>query len=85
MQDNHWSLQIISPCDLNGASTAHEVTDDAGNFVYRFDGDAITTPTYNGKCAGKAGIVTVVSNLPTGDLQVLDAPYQYALESNPKK
>ncbi|HET6547238.1 MAG TPA: hypothetical protein VFG79_02195 [Solirubrobacter sp.] len=84
-QDNHWSLQIISPCDLNGASTANEVTDDAGNFVYRFDGDAITTPTYSAKCAGKAGIVTVVSNLPTGDLQVLDAPYQYALESNPKK
>ena len=83
-QDNHWSLQIIAPCDLNGASTANETTDDAGNHVYRFDGDAITTPVLNGKCAGKAGIVTVVSNLPTGDLQFLDAPYAYALTSNPK-
>ena len=83
-QDNHWSLQIIAPCDLNGASTANETTDDAGNHVYRYDGDAITTPVLNGKCAGKAGIVTVVSNLPTGDLQFLDAPYTYALTSNPK-
>ena len=83
-QDNHWSLQIVAPCDLNGASTANETTDDAGNHVYRFEGDAITTPVLNGKCAGKAGIVTVVSNLPTGDLQFLDAPYAYALTSNPR-
>ena len=83
-QDNNWSLQIIAPCDLNGASTANETTDDAGNHVYRYDGDAITTPVLDGKCAGKAGIVTVVSNLPTGDLQFLDAPYTYALTSNPR-
>ena len=83
-QDNNWSLQIIAPCDLNGASTANETTDDAGNHVYRFDGDAITTPVLDGKCAGKTGIVTVVSNLPTGDLQFLDAPYTYALTSNPR-
>jgi hypothetical protein len=83
-QDNRWSLQIIAPCDLNGASTANEVTDGAGNYVYRFDGDAISTPVYSAKCAGKEGIVTVISNLPTGDLQFLDAPYQYALVSNPK-
>ena len=83
-QDNNWSLQIIAPCDLNGASTANETTDDAGNHVYRYDGDAITTPVLDGKCAGKAGIVTVVSNLPTGDLQFLDAPYTYAPTSNPR-
>jgi hypothetical protein len=83
-QDNNWSLQIIAPCDLNGASTANETTDDAGNYVYRFDGDAITTPVLDGRCAGKTGIVTVVSNLPTGDLQFLDAPYTYALTSNPR-
>ena len=52
--------------------------------MYRFDGDAITTPVYSAKCAGKAGIVTVISNLPDGDLQYLDAPYSYALVSNPK-
>jgi len=60
-QDNNWSLQIIAPCDLNGASTANETTDDAGNHVYRFDGDAITTPVLDGKCAGKTGIVTVTT------------------------
>jgi hypothetical protein len=82
-QDNNWSLQIIAPCDLNGASTANETTDGAGNYVYRFDGDAITTPVFTGKCKG--AIATVISNLPTGDLQFLDAPYEYALVSNPKK
>jgi hypothetical protein len=81
-QNNNWSLQIVAPCDLNGASTANETKDNAGNYVYRFDGDSITTPVFTGKCKG--GIVTVVSNLPTGDLQFLDAPYEYALVSNPK-
>jgi hypothetical protein len=81
-QNNNWSLQIIAPCDLNGASAANEIKDNAGNYVYRFDGDSITTPVFSGKCKG--GIVTVVSNLPTGDLQFLDAPYEYALVSNPK-
>ena len=41
MQNNNWSLQIIAPCDLNGASTANEMSDGAGNYVYRFDGDTI--------------------------------------------
>ncbi|HEX6022629.1 MAG TPA: hypothetical protein VFZ00_11585 [Solirubrobacter sp.] len=83
VQNNNWSLQIIAPCDLNGAETENETTDNAGNHVYRFDGDSISTPVLSGKCKG--GIVTVISNLPTGDLQFLDADYQYALVSNPKK
>ena len=84
IQQNHWVLQVISPCDLNGSSTANEITDGQGNFVYRYEGASIDTPVLDGKCAGKQGIVSVVSNLPTGDLQFLDAPYDYALVSNPK-
>ena len=64
-------------------STANETTDGAGNYVYRFDGDDDHHAVFTGKCKG--GIVTVISNLPTGDLQFLDAPYEYTLVSNPKE
>ena len=83
IQQNHWVLQVISPCDLNGSSTANEITDGQGNYVYRYEGASIDTPVLDGKCAGKQGIATVISDLPTGDLQFLDAPYDYALVSNP--
>ena len=85
LQDNNWVLQVISPCDLNGSSTANEIVDDQGNYVYRFEGESIDTPVWSGKCAGKQGIVTVVSNLPTGDLQFLDAAYDYGIVTNPRR
>ena len=38
-QDNNWTLQVISSCDLTpGVDSASEITDGAGNFVYRLDG-----------------------------------------------
>ena len=51
--------------------------DTAGNFVYRLEGDAISQAGFVTKCAnGKNGdFVTLVSNLPTGDLTMLDAGY----------
>lgn len=77
-QDNNWSLQVVATCDLTpGVTSAGEITDGAGNFVYRFTGDAISTPTLNTKCAnGKQNdFATITSNLPTGDLTFLDAGY----------
>lgn len=77
-QDNNWALQVVSTCDLTpGVTSAGEITDGAGNFVYRFDGDDVTTPTFSTKCAnGKQNdFATIVSNLPTGDLTFLDADY----------
>ena len=42
VQDNDWAWQIISSCDLTpGTTSPGEVTDGAGNYVYRFDGDRI--------------------------------------------
>ena len=36
-QDNNWTVQVISNCDLTpGAPTEGETVDPAGNFVYRF-------------------------------------------------
>jgi hypothetical protein len=81
VQENNWTLQVISACDLTPDSTENEVTDGAGNFVYRFTGDTIKTVTFDTKCANGASsdFVVSVSNLPTGDLAVLDATYDYSV------
>jgi hypothetical protein len=82
VQDNNWTLQVISACDLTpGTTSAGELTDDAGNFVYRFTGGEIATPTFDTRCANgpNSDFVVSVSNLPTGDLAVLDATYDYSV------
>lgn len=78
VQDNNWTLQVIASCDLTpGVDSAFEITDGAGNFVYRLTGDQISQGGFNTKCANgtKRDFVTLVSNLPTGDLTFLDAGY----------
>ena len=57
-----------------------------GNWVYRFDGARISTSTLNTKCANgnQADFVVAVSNLPTGDLSVLDATYDYSVVKRSK-
>ena len=78
---NNWTLQVIAACDLTpGTSTPGEIVD-GGTHVYRFTGDAISTPTFDTRCANGAGrdVVVSVSNLPTGDLDVLDASYDYSV------
>jgi hypothetical protein len=86
LQDNQWTVQVISACDLTPGTTLsgdgqEELTDGAGNFVYRFTGDQISTPTLDTKCANgnSDDFVLSVSNLPTGDLAVLDATYDYSV------
>jgi hypothetical protein len=82
VQDNNWTVQIIATCDLTpGTTSTFEITDGAGNHVYRLTGDQISQGGFNTKCANatKADLVTMVSNLPTGDLTFLDAGYDLAV------
>jgi hypothetical protein len=81
VQDNNWTLQVIANCDLTPGSSADEITDGAGNYVYRYTGDEITTGTFTTKCASgnQADFVVSVSNLPTGDITALDATYDYTV------
>ena len=77
-QDNNWVLQLVAACDLTpGTTSSFEVTDSAGNYVYRLSGDQITQGGFTTKCASgtKQDFATLVSNLPTGDLTFLDAGY----------
>ena len=88
-QDNHWALQVVSPCDLTrGVTSRGEIADTAGgNWIYRFTGEGgapISSDVYSTKCLGQRRVATVISNLPTGDLTSLDADYGYALNSNPR-
>jgi hypothetical protein len=79
VQDNNWTLQVVATCDLTpGVTNPYEITDNAGNHVYRLTGDLISQRGFNTKCANgnKNDFATIVSNLPTGDLTVLDANYR---------
>jgi hypothetical protein len=82
VQDNDWTVQVIAACDLTPGSTVDgELVDGAGNHVYRFTGDRISTPVLDTRCANGQGrdLTVSVSNLPTGDLAVLDATYDYSV------
>ncbi len=78
LQDNNWTLQVVATCDLTpGVDSAFEVVDSEGNHVYRLEGDAISQGGLSTKCANGSNrdFVTLVSNLPSGDITTLDAGY----------
>ena len=78
VQDNNWTVQVVANCDLTpGITSPFEIVDGAGNFVYRLEGDQITQGGFNTKCANgpNRDFAVLISNLPTGDLTVLDADY----------
>ena len=82
VQDNDWTLQLLSSCDLTPDEMSDfEITDNAGNHVYRLEGDDIAQAGFDTKCHNgtKEGITSVVSNLPAGDLVVLNADYKFRL------
>jgi hypothetical protein len=86
-QTNNWVVQVIAACDLTpGVTSANELTDDAGNFVYRYEGSDLETATLNTKCANgkQSDFVVAISNLPTGDLAVLDATYDWRVVKQKK-
>ena len=87
IQTNNWVVQILSPCDLTPGTTSEgEIVDDAGNYVYRFEGNSIHETGFNTTCLdNKEEITVVISNLTTGDIQVLDADYMLRVTGSNKK
>ena len=74
IQNNNWVVQILSPCDLTPGSTANEIVDDEGNYVYRLpagDDDAVSGSGFTTSClkGTKATFTVVIPNLTTGDIQ----------------
>jgi hypothetical protein len=81
VQDNNWAVQIIADCDLTpGVSTPGETTE-SGGYLYRFEGDGEWVLNGTSQClrSTQDGFVVVVSNMPSGDLQYLDATYEFTL------
>ena len=82
IQDNNWVVQLLSPCDLTPGTTSEgEIVDNAGNHVYRFEGDSIHEAGFDTTClrGTKGSVTAVISNLTSGDIQVLDADYVFRL------
>ena len=82
IQENNWVVQLLSPCDLTPGTTSEgEIVDGAGNFVYRFEGDSIHESGFVTTClrSTKGSVTAVISNLTSGDIQVLDADYVFRL------
>ncbi|WP_145726064.1 hypothetical protein [Nocardioides sp. J9] len=79
-QDNNWTAQVVSGCDLTpGRTSAGEIVD-GGLHVYRFEGDQIHQTGFDTQCLrGKDTITVIITNQPSGDLTVLDAPYEFRL------
>ena len=81
-QDNNWVVQLLSPCDLTPGTTSEgEIVDSEGNHVYRFEGDSIHESGFVTTClrSTKGEVTAVISNLTSGDIQVLDADYVFRL------
>ena len=86
-QKNDWAVQLIASCDLTPkGSTTGETVDSEGNHVYRFVGTSFSEKGFDTSCANgtKRDVTTVISNMPTGDLTVLDADYDFRLVGSGK-
>lgn len=78
IQENNWTVQVVASCDLTpGVTSPYEIVDSTGNHVYRLEGDQFTSDRFTTRCANgrNRDFAVIVSNLPTGDLTVLNADY----------
>jgi hypothetical protein len=81
-QENNWVVQVLSPCDLTpGEVSTGETVDNQGNYVYRFEGDSVSFSGFSSSClrSTKQEVTVVISNLTSGDIEVLDADYLFRL------
>jgi hypothetical protein len=82
VQQNSWSVQLVASCDLTpDVDHPNEIVDGPGNHVYRFDTTSVDESGFSTQCANgtKQDVAAVISNLPDGDLDVLDATYDFRL------
>jgi Immune inhibitor A peptidase M6 len=82
IQNNNWVVQVLSPCDLTPDVTSPgEMVDSEGNYVYRYEGASLDVSGFSSTClrSTKGEVTVVISNLTSGDIQVLDAGYLFRL------
>ena len=82
-QNNDWSVQVVSPCDLTpGTTTPGEFTD-SGRYIYRLSGSEISQSFT--QCSTKDSFTVVISNLTSGALDSLDSPYTFRITNTAAK
>ena len=82
-QDNNWSVQLISSCDITPGSSAGELHEGSW-YVYRLNGDEIHVAGFDTKCLkgrAKGDLTVAISNLASGAVTVFDAPYLFRIEN----
>jgi hypothetical protein len=85
IQQNDWSVQLLSKCDLtpNATIPGETFVQSDGYYVYRLSGANISQQFT--KCSTQDSFTAVISNLPSGDLDVLDAPYTFRITNTGAK
>lgn len=89
-QDNDFVVQLVSPCDLTpDATIAGETVYEYGS-IYRLGADAagdVNVAGFSTRCLNSTRdtITAVISNMPTGDLQYLDADYLFRVTNTSNK
>lgn len=93
-QNNQWVLQLVAPCDLTpGVNSSFETTDTSAagtKWIYRLESDAsgnISQAGFSTRCMNSTRntFTAVISNLTSGDLQYLDAPYTFRVTNTSNK
>jgi hypothetical protein len=85
-QDNNWSVQVISPCDLTPGVTSEGESVTGGLYVYRYLTDSTLAKSgFDLRCTKVGGktrpVAVAISNLPTGQLTFFDSPYSFRLSN----
>ena len=70
-------------CDLTPGSTIAGESLVDGYYVYRLSGPTISQSFT--RCSSQESFTAVISNLPSGDLDVLDAPYTFRVTNTGAK
>jgi hypothetical protein len=82
-QDNDWSVQVVSTCDLTPGTTLDGETSEDGRFIYRFNGSTISQSFT--QCSTKDSFTVVISNMASGAVDTLDAPYRFRITNTAAK
>ncbi len=83
-QDNNWLVQVLAPCDLTPGRVSTGETVEGTWHLYRLTGDAFRVAGFDTSCLkgrDKGRLTVTVSNMPTGQLTVFDAPYVLRVEN----
>ena len=83
-QDNNWLVQLVASCDLTPGRTLSGETVEGTWHLYRFTSDEFRVAGFDTSCLkgrDKGKLTVTVSNMPTGQLTVFDAPYVLRVEN----